>query len=256
MNTIRKRKKMNAIKGERLDLEILKVLLPSKVDAIYKIPDELKAKGISSIYATVRRHVIKLSEHGYITIEKNKSLKKNRLVDNRGNATLLLSFKGLFKLLLDADLSEAELRLVVDKSRNSIVKAKNTLTESKPVNDISINALRQSIGEMRSRINLQYYNEDYAIQLFYENAIMKNCLDEFVRMKEEIKKLRSQKKVTPEEANKILLNLPTDFIDNFINLYDYMKDQRRIWTFKIKLLRPYVIYLRKQRAHRRRVHPN
>jgi len=169
LNIIKKGVKMNIINNEILDIEILKVLLPSPTTSVYKIIDQLKEKKVNVKrinYPTTRRRITQLEKNGYIKIEKGQNLRKDGQVDKRGGINILLTFKGLFKLIIDADLTDSEVRLTIDKSRANIFKTKTRITEITVVKEMPVKALRQSFEQMRSRINLNHFDENYAIELF------------------------------------------------------------------------------------------
>jgi hypothetical protein len=242
---------MNTIENDSLDIEILKVLLPCPTKSIYKVIDDLELKkvNIKGInYPTVRRRIAQLEKIGYLKIERGQNLRKNGQVDKRGAVNLLLTFKGLFKLITSAVLSDNEIRLIIDKTRSYSIKSKTTLTKLPLLNEMSVNALRDSFREMRPRINLDYFDEQYATLLFYENAILGNVLKQFQDGLPKIHDLQSSNRATKRDAEKTLKETPTELKEMLITLHEYMKEQREVWDSKIKLTRGTVDYLKKHRC--------
>jgi hypothetical protein len=242
---------MNIINDD-LDLEILKVLLACPMDSIYKVKKELEKKqvkieGKKINLSTTRRRLLNLEKQGFILTKKGVRTTKNGQLDKREPQNESLTFKGLFKLIIDTQLTDSELRLVISKTQDSILKSRTQLTELSLVREIPVNALRDSFRQMRSRINIEHFDEDYAAQLFYENAVTDNCLSYYQKALNQIGDIRSYNKVTKKEALKTLKELPYEFWASFFALDDYMRDRRDIWNKKIELIKPAVLYLKTHR---------
>lgn len=239
------------------NVAILKALLPESSRSIYVLRDELKEKlaekNIEVNYPTLRRRINKLVDEGFINVEEG--VRKNGRVDQRGTKNLSLAFKGLVKLILEAELSESESRTIVNRVLGKPQYKKLEMAKKSSIQQISTDAIRKSFYELRPKVNLKYFDEDYVQQLVFDNLIMQNCLDKLLTWKKEKldklvkssdriskRELRSWKRKSKKDAEKIS-NEDLKLLDE---VYYYLKEKQAIWNEKINLLKPIVQYFKKR----------
>jgi hypothetical protein len=238
-------------RSEMLDIELLKVLLPAPSDSMYGAKSELKLedkrkKRDSYSASTIARHLSKLEKAGYIRREKNVALRKNGQQDRRGSQRCELTFKGLFKLVLCADLEDSEIELAVGKCFEYNMPSTG-LTRLSLVKGMPVKAFRDSLKQMRSRINMEYFDEQYAITLFVENVIIDNAFDQFFKSLPKIKELKSKARRSRKmknEAEKTLQQMPRIHLEMLLGLYDYMRDKREDLNKRMEPLSDAVRYLK------------
>jgi len=242
------------------DVEILKVLLPEPTRSMYVLERELtKRLGRENVnYPTLRRHIRKLKDQDLINIEKG--LRKNGKTDQRGTKNLSLTFKGLVYLILKAELTENESRAIINRVLARPHYQKLEMAKSSSIQNISVDALKKSFYELKPKVNLEYFDEDYVKQLFLDNLIMQNCLDLVLAWMEEArdkfsklpdKSSRRELKMWKKKAKKDIRNISNEEINLLFEVYNYLRAKQGIWNEKIDLLQPIVKYLKKKKGVRR-----
>ena len=248
---IRKGGKMNTISN----VEILKSLLPEPSRSIYALRDDLKEKlgGEKVNYPTLRRHINKFVKEGLIDVERGT--RKNGKPDKRGTQNLSLSFKGLVYLILKSDLTESESRTIVNRVLAMPHFKKLEMAKDPYVQLMSIDSLKESFSQLRPRVNLEFFDEDYVRELLFENLILQNCLDNVLAWKKEKldklielpdrlskRELRILKKKAKKDAGKI----SNEEINRLFAVYDYLREKQVAWNEKIDLLQKPVRYFKKR----------
>lgn len=196
-------------------------------------------------YPTLLRHINKLTKDGFI--EEEKGTRRDGKVDERETKNLSLSFKGLVYLVLNANLTERESRAIVDRIFRRPEFQKLEIAKKMSVVEIPVASLKNFFVEIRPKINLEYFDEDWTMELLFENLILKNCLDEIIAWKEEIFKNLSKRElvVLAKKAKRDAMKLPEEWLNLLFAVYEYLRERQAVWNEKIDLLKPIVHYFRR-----------
>jgi DNA-binding MarR family transcriptional regulator len=161
MNTINHEKTQ---KHNFLDCEILKNLMSESSRSIDRLQKDLSPKlGKTANYPTVRRHVNDLEKNGYL--EFKEGVRKNGRVDKRKTHNVSLTFKGLAYILLRGpEFTDSEITQIINK----VSKPSNLqLSKDLAIIQIPVEAFRKTMSELRPKVNLEFFDEEYMMQTFF-----------------------------------------------------------------------------------------
>jgi len=225
---------MNTIKN----VDILKALLFEPSGSIYKLKEKLAKDNLKVNYPTLRRRILELEDNGLIEMEKG--LNKNGKMDKRKTKSLFLSFKGLAFLILKADLSESECRAIVLRTIKEPPYQKAGISHS--MKEIPTLAFKKTFEQIRPRINLEFFDKEYFVNLFFETLIIENLLDGIKEWKEQHFGKLSQKEQRQyaTKETKDAKKLSSEIHQTLFIVYDYLIRKRENWDKKIQLLEPYI----------------
>lgn len=231
------------------DVEILKALLPysqeEPIRGILALKEELKkSPGLQRVnYATTFRHTQELIEKGFITAKEG--IRKNGLPDKRDTKHLSLTTRGAVYLILNSgDLSEMESRAIIQKILFRPEFKKLELTKNLDILQIPIDTLRSSFSRIRPKINLDYFNEDYALELLFNEVVVENCLEMIIERKKRVKNAKSKDEEMIRKAKSDMYKLTSGpeyakFREVYKMVRDHLIDQKAILNSKIALLKPF-----------------
>jgi len=256
LNIIKKVEKMNTTNKTEpsLEAEILKFLLTNSGKTSYQVNMELTERlkdkpELNVNYPTLKRKVSKLENEGYV--ETKASVKKNGSTDKRLGKELFLTFKGLAFIIVKVELEESEIRrLFQDIADESIKHGKDfNISGSLSTQQIPITTLEKSLKELRPRINLDCFEEEYVKGLIFKNVIIENCLNELTEWRKQAlpnldHKSRKEKKVLYRQARKKAVLISPE-LEKLVFVYDYMRNEREEWNKKIGWMGPIVRQLQK-----------
>ena len=174
-----------------------------------------------------------------------KGLNKNGKMDKRKTKILLLSFKGLAFLILKADLSENECRAIVLGILNKSPYRKVSISQS--MREIPTLAFKKTFEQMRPRVNLDFFDEEYFANLFFETLILDNVLTGIKKWKEQhfdkLSQNEQQQYATKEakDAKKLSPEIP----QMLFTIYDNLRSKKESLNEKIQLLKPIVQFYEK-----------
>lgn len=224
------------------NVDILKALLPEPSGSIYDLWQELKEKlakdNVKVNYPTLRRHILKLRNDGLIEMEKG--FRKNGKADERKPKKLFLSFRGLAFLILKADLSESECRAIVLKVFKEPQYEKVGIPNS--MKEIPTIALKKTFEQIRPRINIEFFDEEYFENLLFETLVIDNLLNGIKEWEEKHFDKLSQKEQRQyaKKATKDAKRLPSEIPQMIFFVYYYLRKKRESWNEKILLLKPII----------------
>lgn len=235
---------LNVAKPSIEEPEILKYLLSHAGETGYRAEKELsqrlKDKNVNVNYPTIRRAIIKLEKEGYVQAKPIK--RKNGSISKRGK-TVELTFKGMAYLILNAELEEPEIARLLGEAAPEGIKRFELSQGSTEIQQIGIDTIREAFEKLRSRINLEYFDEAYA-KMAITDMIVELQLDKFVEWQKkavgEIKHDRTERKAKRRRALKEARYFPVEWIDQLGMIYEHMKAKREQWNEKINMLGPFV----------------
>jgi Fe2+ or Zn2+ uptake regulation protein len=204
---------MNTIK----DVEILKALLPQGSHSIYKLKDELKESYPKANYSTLWRKIKGLNKFGLLNTREGT--RKNGTIDRRDTKNIELSVKGLIFLIQKANLNEHEIQQLVNRFLSVPKYQTFNIIKAQIGRQAPIDALTKSFEQIRSRINLEYYDEEYATDLVV-SLITKNLIDEIIRLKgSSLEKGRMSQARARQDLERLLDDPKT------VEIYSKMRDE-------------------------------
>ena len=171
-------------------------------------------------------------------------MRKNGKADGRETKTVFLTLKGLFKLILDGALSNTDIQLLTDKLFSKISFRKSKLLNLNIMKNIHIDTYREGFNTLRPKINLKYYNEDYAKTLFL-NTISPLFLTKLINNIPNINKIPSVQ--TPKfrsDCRKYLKTITAEEKEAFFTMYASLQEQKKDADGKLALLTPVAKYIR------------
>jgi predicted ArsR family transcriptional regulator len=143
-------KKMNT-----LDKEILKTLLGKEDISIYELNKTLKKN-----YVTVLRHVQKMLKDEVLKANQSKTFRETKL--------LQVTPKGIATFLLKGNLTRKELLEI--KPDEIFLKPAESLQE-RILNEESLReTLADTLLEIRPKVNLEFFDEKWFKEVFYETT--------------------------------------------------------------------------------------
>lgn len=219
------------------DLEILRVLLSGPAKSMYVLEREIKGEpGEKSVnYPTLRRHILELVEDGLI--EESKGKKKNGRIDRRKTKILQLTYKGLVFLALNADLEPRDfsriVNLIIGKHypRFRILRHNSLL-------QIPITSFENMFKELRPRVNLEYFDEEYVKKLVFEMFVIENIIQKGREWQVGFKKKSTSKmyKRIIKDAKLDLKRIPKEWPSMLDEVYDYLITKRKDLNGKINFM--------------------
>ena len=143
---------------KNVDNYILKAIFPEDGISVYGVWKKVDAeKGKKSSYRTMERHVLKLSEDGLI--------RKMRSNDARGTWNLKLTMKGLVFIILNAGLSDADVRKVFQRFlKGQGLRKLGVFSNPTLLGQLPVNVLRKALIDVRPKVNIDFYDEKYAME--------------------------------------------------------------------------------------------
>jgi DNA-binding MarR family transcriptional regulator len=164
------------------DTEILKALLPGPSDSIYKLEKELKEKNKDKNvnYPTLRRHVKRLTQKGFIQVDKGE--RKNGTPDERDTTVVGISPKGLAYIVLKNNMDSKTIELAAAKILQQAGLGINW--NSLFVTQVT-SSVRKTFEELRPKINLEFFDETYMRGLLY-TTLVKNIVEAYFAKSSEL----------------------------------------------------------------------
>lgn len=208
-----------------LDLEILKTLITNPSKSLYEVNKTIKERleTTKEVYPTLLRHIKKLEKQGLITIKRDDR-------DRRRPMIIGLTLKGLFTVILKANLKNAELmNAVMLLSQKHKFKS---IQKSPLLQIIGVEAFSKAIEKMRPRINLHYFDEKYARDLFFQT-----WGDVMFEELQNIRKQRRDGKIPEKQLRKDLIRILKN--NNFKILkewHDYLKKRKQQINTQLKAI--------------------
>jgi hypothetical protein len=241
MNIIKKREKNT----KALNSEILKTLLISPTKSMYRLhQDFLKQKGFP--YPTVRRRCKNLKDKGLIDTDESK--RKNGKTDRRGTTVLTLTSKGLAHLILESDLKNDELEIIGSKLLDRYFE-EVSLRKVSDIGNIPITTLKEVFKQMKSRINLQHFNEKYFSKLF-EDLFFDLGLKMVRQQKKILLKAHSNKRIKTQASKDLKVANTSENVNYFNEILKRKNTEYKDLENDIRLLKIVIRTLKSQRKQR------
>lgn len=175
------------------DIKLMKTMMFATYRSKYKLAD---VTGIP--YPTLQRRIDKLKGYKMIArFSDEEVVRKNGSPDKRRPQTWDVSIKGLAYLIVNDYLKEAELEKALMRIFNTHknLRSLGRFMDVAEYRSIVVNGVIESIFELRSKINFQYFDREYVLNLFFpllEQAFWKRLEQLQKQSPKELKRLVKQ----------------------------------------------------------------
>jgi len=228
------------------DAEILKALLPETSKSIYKLRDELVEKlGKENVdYATLLRNVNGLLKTGFI--KEEKGITKKGAEDKRGTRRSSINFKGIVFLILNATLTKEETDSIMARLLSKPEIQRHGL-DLVAVKDMTSEAFRKTLDDLKPKVNLQHYDEEY-VQNLFNDTLTDNLLGEILPYLKKNFPDENLERYVKKKARKGLPEI-NEAMRMSLSVYDHLKSKRDFYVKKIEILKPFIKAFEKVSSH-------
>jgi len=153
---------MNRFEIDKDDLNLMKTIMFATYHSKYQV-----AETANIPYATLLRRMEKLRGYEMITRLSEKAVKKNGTPDKREPQTWNTTLKGLTYLIVNNNLSDADLRELLIKlfnSRKEFAELRRSM-KIRGYESVFVSGMIEAIFGLRPKINFLCFDEKYVVDL-------------------------------------------------------------------------------------------